>query len=72
MLRREDLSQIDLLDRILDKGIVVDTLAEVSPRSLELVAMHAHVVVTSMETHLKYGNLLEAPARKATAVKAIR
>ena len=52
-------SLIDVLDRILDKGIVVDTWARVSLAGLELMTIEGRVVVTSIQTYLKRGAQLE-------------
>ena len=42
------------VDRILDKGIVVDAWVRVSLVGIELLAIEARVVVASVETFLKY------------------
>jgi hypothetical protein len=44
----------EVLDRVLDKGIVIDAVSRVSVAGTELVTVRAHVVVTSIDTHLKY------------------
>lgn len=44
----------EVLDRILDKGVVVDAWARVSLLGLEILAIEARVVVASVETYLKY------------------
>jgi hypothetical protein len=44
----------EVVDRILDKGIVIDAFARVSLVGIELVSIEARVVVASVETYLKY------------------
>lgn len=47
-------SLIDVLDRILDKGIVIDAYVRVSLVGIDLVSVEARVVVASVDTYLKY------------------
>ena len=47
-------SLAEVVDRILDKGIVVDAWARVSLVGIELLAIEARVVVASVDTYLKY------------------
>ncbi|MGH7325014.1 MAG: gas vesicle structural protein GvpA [Candidatus Rokuibacteriota bacterium] len=47
-------SLIEILDRVLDKGIVIDAWVRVSLVGIDLIAVQAHVVVASIETYLKY------------------
>jgi gas vesicle structural protein len=47
-------SLVEVLDRVLDKGIVVDVWARVSLVGIEILAIEARVVVASVETYLKY------------------
>ena len=47
-------SLIDVLDRILDKGIVIDAWVRVSLVGIDLITVEARVVVASIETYLKY------------------
>ena len=47
-------SLAEVLDRILDKGIVIDAWVRVSLVGIELLAIEARVVVASVETWLKY------------------
>lgn len=44
----------EVVDRILDKGIVIDAFARVSLVGIELVSVEARVVIASVETYLKY------------------
>ena len=47
-------SLVDVLDRVLDKGIVIDAYVRVSLVGIDLVTVEARVVVASIETYLKY------------------
>ncbi|OPY56181.1 MAG: Gas vesicle structural protein [Pelotomaculum sp. PtaU1.Bin035] len=47
-------SLAEVVDRILDKGIVIDLWARVSLVGIELLAIEARVVIASVETWLKY------------------
>ena len=57
-------SLVEVIDRILDKGIVIDAWARVSLVGIELLTVEARVVVASVETFLKYA---EAIGLTATA-----
>ena len=57
-------SLVEVVDRILDKGVVVDAWARVSLVGIELLAVEARVVVAGVETYLKYA---EAVGLTATA-----
>jgi len=54
----------EVIDRILDKGIVVDAWARISLVGIEILAIEARVVVASVDTYLKYA---EAVGLTATA-----
>ena len=47
-------SLVEVVDRILDKGIVIDAWVRVSLVGIELLTIEARVVVASVETFLKY------------------
>jgi hypothetical protein len=51
-------SLIDVLDRVLDKGIVIDAYVRVAVAGIDLVTVHARVVVASIETYLKHADAL--------------
>ena len=57
-------SLIDVLDRVLDKGIVIDAWVGVSLVGIDLITVEARVVVASIDTYLKYS---EAVGQAATA-----
>ena len=45
---------VDVLDRVLDKGIVIDAWVRVSLVGIDLITVEARVVVASIDTYLKY------------------
>jgi hypothetical protein len=47
-------SLVEVLDRILDKGIVIDLFAIVSLVGIELLTVEARIVIASVETWLCY------------------
>jgi len=58
-------SLAEVIDRILDKGIVIDAWVRVSLVGIELLAIEARVVVAGVDTFLKYAEavgLTEAAA----------
>jgi hypothetical protein len=57
-------SLVEVIDRILDKGIVVDLWARVSLVGIEILAIELRLVIASVETYLKYA---EAVGLTATA-----
>jgi hypothetical protein len=58
-------SLIDVLDRVLDKGIVIDAWVRVSLVGIDLVTVEARIVVASIDTYLKYSEAvgIRAPLR---------
>lgn len=62
-------SLAEVVDRILDKGIVVDAWARISLVGIEILAIEARVVVASVDTFLKYAEAigLTAPIEEAYA-----
>jgi hypothetical protein len=56
---------VEVIDRILDKGIVIDAWARVSLVGIELLAIEARVVVASVETYLKYAEAIGLTATAA-------
>jgi len=47
-------SLAEVLDRILDKGVVIDVWARISVVGIELLTVEARVVVASVDTFLHY------------------
>ena len=53
------LSAIDVLDRVLDKGIVCDYWARVSVMGIDMMTtIEARVIVASIETYVKYADAI--------------
>jgi gas vesicle structural protein len=57
-------SLVEVIDRILDKGIVLDLWARVSLVGIEILAIELRLIIASVETYLKYA---EAVGLTATA-----
>jgi hypothetical protein len=51
-------SLIDVLDRVLDKGIVIDAWVRISLVGIDLITVEARVVVASIDTYLRYADAL--------------
>jgi hypothetical protein len=58
-------SLAEVIDRILDKGIVVDAWVRVSVVGIEILALEARAVVASVETYLKYAEAIGLTATAA-------
>ena len=63
-------SLIDVLDRILDKGIVIDAWIRVSLVGIDLITIEARVVVASIDTYLRYAEAMgiTAPIARPPAI----
>ena len=60
-LNRESTSAttlVDVLDRILDKGMVIDAWIRISLAGLDLVMVEARIVIASIETYLDHADAL--------------
>lgn len=64
-------SLIDVLDRVLDKGIVIDAWVRVSLVGIDLITVEARVVVASIDTYLKYSEAVGqvAPISRPSAAE---
>jgi len=58
-------SLVEVVDRILDKGIVVDAWVRISLVGIELLAIEARVVVAGVDTFLKYAEAVGLTAAAA-------
>jgi len=56
-------SLVEVIDRILDKGVVIDAWARVSLVGIELLAIEARVVLAGVETYLKYAEAVRLTAQ---------
>jgi hypothetical protein len=69
------LTETEVLDRVLDKGIVIDAQRHFSIVGTELVTVSSHVVVASIETYLKYfaeGGGIENPRPSKPRARTLR
>jgi len=51
-------SLIEVLDRVLDKGIVIDGWGRVAVAGIDLIGIEGWVVVASISTYLQYAESL--------------
>lgn len=63
-------SLAEVLDRILDKGIVIDVWARVSLVGIEILTVEARVVVASVDTFLHYAEEITKIEQAAIAAPA--
>ncbi|MFB6167701.1 MAG: gas vesicle protein GvpA [Haloferacaceae archaeon] len=54
MAQPDSSSLAEVLDRVLDKGIVVDVFARLSLVGIEILTVEARVVASSVDTFLHY------------------
>ncbi|HEY3044227.1 MAG TPA: gas vesicle protein GvpJ [Vicinamibacterales bacterium] len=50
---------IDVLDHVLDKGIVIDAHVEVAVAGIDLITVEARVLVASFETYLHHAGAVK-------------
>ena len=55
---RDEGTLIDVLDRVLDKGIVIDAWARMSVVGIDLMTIEMNMVVASIDTYLMYSDKL--------------
>jgi len=58
MARPQASSLAEVLDRVLDKGIVVDVWARVSVVGIEILTVEARIVAASVDTFLHYAQAI--------------
>jgi hypothetical protein len=63
-------SLAEILDRVLDKGIVVDLWARASVVGIEILTIEARVVVASVDTFLHYAEEITKIEQAAIGVPA--
>ena len=56
---------VEVIDRILDKGVVIDAWVRVSLVGIELLTTEARVVIASVETFLRYAEAVGLTAAAA-------
>jgi gas vesicle structural protein len=57
----------EVVDRILDKGVVIDAFIRVSLVGIELIAIEIRAVVASIESWLKYAEAVGLTVDPSTA-----
>jgi hypothetical protein len=62
---------IEVLDRVLDKGIVIDAWVRLSLVGIDLLTVEVRVVVASIATYLHYADLATAGADAAASGAAV-
>jgi hypothetical protein len=64
---------VDVLDRVLDKGIVIDAWVRVSLVGIDLITVESRVVVASIDTYLKYSEAVgQVAGVSKPTVEAVR
>jgi gas vesicle structural protein len=65
-----EINMVDVLDRVLDKGIVIDAYMRVSFVGIDLVNVEARVVVAYVETYLRTSEAIAASGLVARPLAA--
>ena len=60
-------SLAEVVDRILDKGVVIDAWLRISLVGIEILAIETRVVVAGVDTFLKYAEAVGLTAEPAAA-----
>src|SRR5438309_76966 len=69
--RTQSSGLVDVLDRVLDKGIVIDAGVRVSLVGIDLITVEARVVVASIDTYLKYSDAVgQSPTDAQKGIEA--
>lgn len=63
---RPMLNIYDLIDRVLDKGLVIDANVSVSLVGIEILVVRARIVVSGIDTFLRYASALGLAAPPGT------
>ena len=65
----------DVLDLILDKGLVIDAYVRISVIGIELITIDARIVIASVDTYLRFAeavNRLDLTQTEAAGLKELR
>jgi gas vesicle structural protein len=65
-------SLVDVLERVLDKGIVIDAWMRMSVSGIYVVMVEARILVASIETYLKHAELIREVSPAAAGSGAPR
>jgi hypothetical protein len=66
---------VDVVDLILDKGLVIDAYVRVSVIGIELITIDARIVIASVDTYLRFAeavNRLDLTKTEAAGLKELR
>jgi hypothetical protein len=58
-LQRPVVNVMDLVDRILDKGLVIDVYVRLALVGIELVEIQARIVISGVESYIKYASQMQ-------------
>jgi len=61
----------DLIDRVLDKGLVIDANVSIALVGIEILVVRARIVVAGIDTFLRYATALGLAAPMPTQVGAM-
>ena len=67
-------SLVDVVDTILDKGLVIDAYVRISALGIELITIDARIVVASVDTYLHYAeavNRLDLTTTETQGIKGL-
>jgi|SRR4051812_241837 len=65
----------DVLDLILDKGLVIDAFVRISVIGIELITIDARIVIASVDTYLRFAeavNRLDLMQTETAGIKELR
>jgi hypothetical protein len=65
----------DVIDLILDKGLVIDAYVRISVIGIELITIDARIVIASVDTYLRFAeavNRLDLTQTEAAGLKELR
>jgi gas vesicle structural protein len=66
---------VDVVDLILDKGLVIDAYIRISVIGIELVTIDARIVIASIDSYLRFAeavNRLDLTQTEAAGLKELR
>ena len=64
-------SLAEVIDRILDKGVVIDVWVRVSLVGIELLVVEARIVLASVDTYLRYAQAVGLTGQAAVPRRAV-
>ena len=64
-------SLADVIDTILDKGLVIDVYARVSLLGIEIVTLDARVAVASVDTYLRFAQAVQRLDLQETQIAGV-